>query len=97
MQVESNWLNAEGDPGRPWFRHTLYPARFTYAHLERSGLTEAVEKGDWGVEKQQVQVLRTPLQRHRATSRPRASSLNPTIAPRDDATLRCDFAAFATT
>ena len=47
MQVERNWLNPDGIPGRPWFKHTLYGARFTYAHLELPGLTEAVEKQDW--------------------------------------------------
>ena len=44
MQVERNWLNPDGIPGRPWFKHMLYGARFTYAHLELPGLTEAVEK-----------------------------------------------------
>ena len=33
MQVERNWLNPDGIPGRPWFKHILYGARFTYAHL----------------------------------------------------------------
>jgi len=27
-QVEGNWLNAGGIPGRPWFRHLLYAARY---------------------------------------------------------------------
>src|ERR1700704_4202086 len=49
MQVERNWLNPDGIPGRPWFKHILYGARFTYAHLELPGLTEAVEKQDWPV------------------------------------------------
>jgi N-acetylated-alpha-linked acidic dipeptidase len=46
-QVESNWLDPEGVPGRPWFQHLLYAARYTYAHLEYPGLTEAVEATDW--------------------------------------------------
>src|SRR5205823_10843525 len=29
MQVERNWLNPDGIPGRPWFKHMLYGARFT--------------------------------------------------------------------
>jgi N-acetylated-alpha-linked acidic dipeptidase len=69
MQVESNWLNAEGIPGRPWFKHTLYAARFTYAHLELPGLTEAVEKGDWGVAKQQMKVLENALEKNIAILR----------------------------
>jgi N-acetylated-alpha-linked acidic dipeptidase len=47
MQVESNWLDPRGIPGRPWFQHLLYAARYTYAHLEFPGLTEAVEAQDW--------------------------------------------------
>ena len=39
MQVEQNWLHGEGIPGRPWFKHILYAARYTYAHLELPGLT----------------------------------------------------------
>jgi N-acetylated-alpha-linked acidic dipeptidase len=57
MQVERNWLNPDGIPGRPWFKHILYGARFTYAHLELPGLTEAVEKQDWPTAKQQAEIL----------------------------------------
>jgi N-acetylated-alpha-linked acidic dipeptidase len=61
MQVERNWLNPDGIPGRPWFKHVLYGARFTYAHLELPGLTEAVEKQDWPVAKQQSEILQRAL------------------------------------
>jgi len=61
MQVERNWLNSDGIPGRPWFKHILYGARFTYAHLELPGLTEAVEKQDWPTAKQQAEILRQAL------------------------------------
>jgi len=61
MQVERNWLNPDGIPGRPWFKHILYGARFTYAHLELPGLTEAVEKADWPVARQQAEILRQAL------------------------------------
>ena len=44
MQVERNWLNPDGIPGRPWFKHILYGARFTYAHLELPGLAEAARE-----------------------------------------------------
>ena len=40
MQVERNWCNSAGIPGRPWWKHNLYGARYTYAHLELPGLTE---------------------------------------------------------
>jgi hypothetical protein len=46
LDVERNWLDPDGLPGRPWFKHTLYAARYTYAHLELPGLTEAAEEKD---------------------------------------------------
>ena len=61
MQAERNWLNPDGIPGRPWFKHILYGARFTYAHLELPGLTEAVEKGDWPTARQQAEILQRAL------------------------------------
>jgi N-acetylated-alpha-linked acidic dipeptidase len=62
MQVERNWLNPDGIPGRPWFKHILYGARFTYAHLELPGLTEAVEKQDWTTAKQQAEILQRAIE-----------------------------------
>ena len=61
MQVERNWLKPDGIPGRPWFKHILYGARYTYAHLELPGLTEAVEKQDWPTAKQQAEILERAL------------------------------------
>ena len=34
LGVESNWLDSNGIPGRPWFQHLLYTSRYTYALLE---------------------------------------------------------------
>ncbi|MGA8761655.1 MAG: M28 family metallopeptidase [Candidatus Sulfotelmatobacter sp.] len=76
MQVERNWLNPEGIPGRPWFKHILYGARFTYAHLELPGLTEAVEKKDWTTAKQQAQILRQALANNTKLVNQLNSSLN---------------------
>ena len=64
MQVERNWLNPDGIPGRPWFKHILYGARFTYAHLELPGLTEAVEKQDWPTARQQAEILERALKKN---------------------------------
>jgi beta-lactamase class A len=61
MQVERNWLNPDGIPGRPWFKHILYGARFTYAHLELPGLTEAVEAENWETARQQAAILQRAL------------------------------------
>jgi N-acetylated-alpha-linked acidic dipeptidase len=61
MQVERNWCNPQGIPGRPWFKHSLYAARYTYAHLELPGLTEAAEAGDWKVAAAQAKILEDEL------------------------------------
>ncbi len=61
MAVEGNWLNPDGIPGRPWFKHILYAARYTYAHLELPGLTEAIEKGDWQTAQQQARILEAAI------------------------------------
>jgi N-acetylated-alpha-linked acidic dipeptidase len=76
MQVERNWLNPEGIPGRPWFKHILYGARFTYAHLELPGLTEAVEKQDWVTARQQSEILRQALVNNTKLVNELNSSLN---------------------
>ena len=57
LKVESNWLNPDGIPGRPWFKHLLYCARYTYAHLELPGLTEAVESQKWDEAQRQSEIL----------------------------------------
>jgi N-acetylated-alpha-linked acidic dipeptidase len=64
MQVERNWLNPDGIPGRPWFKHILYGARFTYAHLELPGLTEAFEKQDWPTAEKQAWILQKALEKN---------------------------------
>jgi N-acetylated-alpha-linked acidic dipeptidase len=69
MQVESNWANPDGIPGRPWFKHTLYAARFTYGHLELPGLTEALEKHDWKEAQHQAGILADALARNTALLR----------------------------
>jgi len=69
MAVEGNWLNPDGIPGRSWFKHVLYAARYTYAHLELPGLTEAVEKGDWRVARDQARILEDALAKNTALLR----------------------------
>ena len=61
MQVERNWCDPAGIPGRPWFKHTLYAARFTYAHLELPGMTEAAEAANWTLAAQQDKILEGEL------------------------------------
>jgi N-acetylated-alpha-linked acidic dipeptidase len=69
MLVESNWSTPNGIPGRPWFKHTLYAARYTYGHLELPGLTEAIEKRDWTEARHQAGILNDALARNAALIR----------------------------
>jgi N-acetylated-alpha-linked acidic dipeptidase len=75
MQVESNWLTPEGIPGRPWFKHLLYAARYTYANLELPGLTEAIEKGDWTLAARQARLLEQAIEKNTALLRATAMEL----------------------
>jgi N-acetylated-alpha-linked acidic dipeptidase len=68
-QVELNWLNPNGIPNRPWFKHILYAARYTYAHLELPGLTEAIEAGNWPVAAEQAKILEAALVKNTALLR----------------------------
>ncbi|MEW6210092.1 MAG: transferrin receptor-like dimerization domain-containing protein [Acidobacteriota bacterium] len=61
FQFESNWLHAPGIPDRPWFKHLLYAARYTYAHLELPALTEAVENGNWVRADHQARILEAAI------------------------------------
>jgi N-acetylated-alpha-linked acidic dipeptidase len=76
-QVEANWLNPDGIPGRPWFKHVLYAARYTYAHLELPGLTEAVERGDWPAAATQAYILQSAISRNADLLRQTAGELAP--------------------
>ena len=82
MMVERNWLSAEGIPGRPWFKHILYAARYTYAHLELPGLTEAVEKGDWKIAAEQVRILEQAVSKNTLLVGSAAESLRESAARR---------------
>ena len=64
LRVESNWLDPAGIPGRPWFQHLLYSSRYTYAHLEFPGLTEAVEKQDWKLAGDQAGLLEKAVEKN---------------------------------
>ena len=47
MGAERQWLLPEGIPGRPWFKHSLYAPKSTYAAMELPGVREAIDQGDW--------------------------------------------------
>ena len=67
---EQNWLTHEGIPGRPWFKHLLYASRFTYAHLEIPGLTEAIERSDWKIAAQEAEKLRLAIEKNKKLFQP---------------------------
>ena len=76
MQIERNWCNAQGIPGRPWFKHTIYGTRSTYAHLELPGLAEAAEAGDWKRATEQAKILEDELAKNSALLRRAKQSLD---------------------
>jgi N-acetylated-alpha-linked acidic dipeptidase len=76
MQVERNWCNPQGIPGRPWFKHTIYGTRSTYAHLELPGLAEAAEAGDWKRAAEQARVLEEELEKNIALLREAKNDVN---------------------
>ncbi len=75
LQIESNWLDPAGIPGRPWFQHLLYSSRYTYAHLEFPGLTEAVEKQDWKLAREQTALLEKAVEKNTKLLKSSQSSL----------------------
>jgi len=46
MSTERAFLDAEGIPGRPWYRHLIYAPKATYAPEVLPGVAEALEAGD---------------------------------------------------
>ncbi|HVP54229.1 MAG TPA: M28 family metallopeptidase [Candidatus Eisenbacteria bacterium] len=75
MKGEANFILPEGIPGRPWFKHILYSARYTYAHLELPAITEAVESGNWPEAQHQTEILVKALTAETALMKEIAASL----------------------
>ncbi|HEV3253001.1 MAG TPA: M28 family metallopeptidase [Candidatus Acidoferrales bacterium] len=80
MQVERNWLNPDGIPGRPWFKHTLYAARYTYAHLELPGFTEAAEAENWKLAQEQEKIIEAALAKNAALLRQARTELEASLS-----------------
>ena len=53
----------------------IYAARYTYAHLELPGITEAVEKRDWRTARGEATKLVNALARNTALLREAAAGL----------------------
>jgi N-acetylated-alpha-linked acidic dipeptidase len=63
--VESDLLNEQGLPDRPWYRHVVYaPGEYTgYAAVTVPGISEAITAKDAGVARQQAEALTAALRR----------------------------------
>jgi N-acetylated-alpha-linked acidic dipeptidase len=46
LSLERDFTDPAGIPGRPWYKHLIFGARYTYAVLLLPALTEASEAGD---------------------------------------------------
>jgi N-acetylated-alpha-linked acidic dipeptidase len=46
MNAERAFLDTDGIPGRPWYRHLIYAPKPTYAAEVLPGVTEAIAAGD---------------------------------------------------
>jgi N-acetylated-alpha-linked acidic dipeptidase len=46
LLVERQFVDPEGIPGRPWYRHQIYAPQYTYAPEVLPGITAAVKAGD---------------------------------------------------
>ena len=77
MKGEANFILPGGIPGRPWFKHILYSARYTYAHLELPAITEAVESGNWPEAQRQTEVLVNALTVETALMKQIAAAVQP--------------------
>ena len=75
LKGEANFILPEGIPGRPWFKHILYSARYTYAHLELPGITEAVESGNWPEAQRQTEILTNAINADTALMKQIATAL----------------------
>jgi N-acetylated-alpha-linked acidic dipeptidase len=62
MQVERNWLDPAGLPGRPWFKNSLYSVRNSYEFLGLPGLALAAESSDWAGAQSQAALLQMKLE-----------------------------------
>jgi N-acetylated-alpha-linked acidic dipeptidase len=63
MSAERAFLDRDGLPGRPWYRHLIYAPRPTYAPEVLPGVAEAIEAGDRARLRDQVGRLAAALDR----------------------------------
>jgi len=74
LQVESNWLDPAGIPAARGSSIFFILRATTYAHLEFPGLTEAVEKRDWNLAREQAALLEKAVEKNTKLLRSAQSS-----------------------
>ncbi len=67
IAAERAFLDPEGIPGRPWYRHQIYAPKFTYAPELLPGVAEAVQAGNAPEVARQAKRLAAALDRAAAT------------------------------
>ena len=67
IAVERAFLDADGIPGRPWYRHLIYAPKPTYAPEVLPGVAEAIDAGDRARLGAQVARVTAALDRASAT------------------------------
>ena len=72
--VEQQFLNTDGIPGRPWFRHVLYAPRYTYAAMTLPGVQEAVDAGEWARAAAQLEIVAARIEAVAAATRRAAAA-----------------------
>jgi N-acetylated-alpha-linked acidic dipeptidase len=63
IAAERAFLDPEGIPGRPWYRHQIYAPKFTYAPELLPAVAEAVQAGDPAAVARQAARLAAALDR----------------------------------
>jgi N-acetylated-alpha-linked acidic dipeptidase len=63
MAAERAFLDPDGIPGRPWYRHQIYAPKFTYGPELLPGVAEAVQAGDAAAVARQAKRLAAALDR----------------------------------
>ena len=63
IHTERAFLDPDGIPNRPWYRHLIYAPKATYAPEVLPGITEALESGDRARVEREVAKLAAALTR----------------------------------
>jgi len=76
IEIERDFIDAQGIPNRSWFKHLVFGCRYTYAVLLLPSLTEAAEAGDEEATIKALRLLEGALKRVIAKLKKAAVLLN---------------------